>query len=128
MGWKMDSRALTLVSLSRRSTVLGAALLAGGALGLFGWDLSRPETLQKVNRLKVSTFSPRITEEEKEWKYAGWVRAVDRARGWKSESRSFATRSSLCALGWPASSSSTRSSKVNASADIPPFTANSGHG
>ncbi|BGP27637.1 glycerol kinase [Rhodotorula toruloides] len=70
----------------RESTVLGAALLAGGALGLFGWDLSRPETLQKVNRLKVSTFSPRITEEEKEWKYAGWVRAVDRARGWKTNS------------------------------------------
>ncbi|GAA5905268.1 hypothetical protein JCM6882_003732 [Rhodosporidiobolus microsporus] len=72
--------------LMRESTVLGAALLAGGALGLFGWNLSNPRTLMKVNRLDVSIFKPQITEEEKEWKYAGWVRAVDRARGWKTNS------------------------------------------
>lgn len=73
---------------SCRSTVLGAALLAGGALGLFGWNLSDPETLKKVNRLDVKTFSPTISEQEREWKYSGWTRAVDRARGWQSESAS----------------------------------------
>ncbi|GAA5865544.1 hypothetical protein JCM8547_007642 [Rhodosporidiobolus lusitaniae] len=70
----------------RESTVLGAALLAGAALGLFGWDLSRPRSLIKVNRLDVSTFKPSLSEEEKEWKYSGWVRAVDRARGWQTNS------------------------------------------
>ncbi|BGP20182.1 hypothetical protein JCM10213_000733 [Rhodosporidiobolus nylandii] len=72
--------------LMRESTVLGAALLAGAALGLFDWDLSRPRSLIKVNRLDVKVFKPQITEEEKEWKYAGWVRAVDRARGWQTNS------------------------------------------
>lgn len=71
--------------LSDRSTVLGAAILAGGALGLFNWDLTKPETLAKVNRLDVKVFSPTIDEQEREWKYSGWTRAVDRARGWKSE-------------------------------------------
>jgi glycerol kinase len=75
---------LLTLSFFRRSTVLGAAMLAGAALGLFGWDLSKPRSLIKVNRLDVSSFKPQITDEEKEWKYAGWVRAVDRARGWKS--------------------------------------------
>ncbi|GAA6022582.1 hypothetical protein JCM8202_005005 [Rhodotorula sphaerocarpa] len=70
----------------RESTVLGAALLAGGALGLFGWNLTEPETLQKVNRLDVKVFSPTIDEAEREWKYAGWTRAVDRARGWQTNS------------------------------------------
>ncbi|BGP51682.1 Glycerol kinase [Rhodotorula kratochvilovae] len=69
----------------RESTVLGAALLAGAALKLFNWDLTKPKTLAKVNRLRVDTFQSQITDEEREWKYAGWVRAVDRARGWKSE-------------------------------------------
>ncbi|GAA6013092.1 hypothetical protein JCM10207_006169 [Rhodosporidiobolus poonsookiae] len=72
--------------LMRESTVLGAALLAGAALGLFGWDLSKPETIAKVNRLDVRMFDPAINEEEREWKYSGWVRAVDRARGWKTNS------------------------------------------
>jgi hypothetical protein len=71
--------------LCNRSTVLGAAILAGGALGLFNWDLTKPETLAKVNRLDVKVFSPTIDEQEREWKYSGWTRAVDRARGWKSE-------------------------------------------
>ncbi|GAA5972814.1 hypothetical protein JCM11641_003953 [Rhodosporidiobolus odoratus] len=70
----------------RESTVLGAALLAGAALNLFDWDLSRPRSLFKVNRLDVKTFVPLITEEEREWKYAGWMRAVDRARGWQTNS------------------------------------------
>ncbi|GAA6034752.1 hypothetical protein JCM8097_001152 [Rhodosporidiobolus ruineniae] len=72
--------------LMRESTVLGAALLAGAALNLFGWDLSKPRSLIKVNRLQVSTFKPQIDDEEREWKYAGWVRAVDRARGWQTNS------------------------------------------
>ncbi|GAA5920974.1 hypothetical protein JCM1841_003237 [Sporobolomyces salmonicolor] len=70
----------------RESTALGAAMLAGAALDLFGWNLTEPDSLRKVNRLDVTVFKPRLTEEEKEWKYAGWQRAVDRARGWKTNS------------------------------------------
>jgi glycerol kinase len=40
-------------------------MLAGAALNLFGWDLSKPETLKKVNRLDVTVFEPVLTEEER---------------------------------------------------------------
>ncbi|KPV73429.1 uncharacterized protein RHOBADRAFT_50130 [Rhodotorula graminis WP1] len=70
----------------RESTVLGAALLAGAALKLFNWNLDKPKSLAKVNRLRVDTFQSQISDEEREWKYAGWVRAVDRARGWQTNS------------------------------------------
>jgi glycerol kinase len=32
-----------------RVLCLGSALLAGAAIGMFGWDLARPETLACVN-------------------------------------------------------------------------------
>lgn len=32
----------------RESTALGSALLAGSAVGFAGWDIDRPETLNKV--------------------------------------------------------------------------------
>lgn len=68
------------------STALGAALLAGAASGLFGWDLSKPESLEKVNTAGVRIFQPSLKEEERAWKYAGWNRAVLRASAWKTES------------------------------------------
>ena len=40
-------------------------MLAGAALGLFGWDLTKPDTLKKVNRLDVTVFEPVLTEEER---------------------------------------------------------------
>ena len=52
----------------RESTALGAALLAGSALKLFGWDLEKPETLDSVNEFGVRTFRPSIGHEEREWK------------------------------------------------------------
>lgn len=70
----------------RESTALGAALLAGAALNLFGWDISNPESLKEVNTAGVKIFKPTLTEEEKEWKYDGWKRAVERAKGWKTDS------------------------------------------
>ena len=33
----------------RASTTFGSALLAGAAIGLFGWDITRPETFARVN-------------------------------------------------------------------------------
>jgi glycerol kinase len=66
----------------RESTALGSALLAGAAIGLFGWDLARPETLVRVNMARSTHFLPRLGEEERSEAWSGWLRAVDRSRGW----------------------------------------------
>jgi glycerol kinase len=116
----------------RESTALGSALLAGSALGLFGWDLTKPETLRKVrlpslyilptllnadlfsthlpslfpssrsslrtfspillrpnslhpkvNARAMATFRPKLPEKEREKKWRGWKRAVERAKKWR---------------------------------------------
>ncbi|ORX40088.1 hypothetical protein BD324DRAFT_616215 [Kockovaella imperatae] len=66
----------------RESTALGSALLAAHALGLFGWDLNRPETLSKVNTAGVDVFEPRLTDQERTRMYYGWDKAVERVRSW----------------------------------------------
>jgi len=66
----------------RESTALGSALLAGSAIGLFGWDITRPETLRDVNTANNTRFKPRTTEEERGRAWLGWQRAVGRSRGW----------------------------------------------
>lgn len=68
-----------------RSTALGAALLAGSALKLFGWDLTEPDTLRKVNARAMTTFKPVLDEPSREKKWKGWKRAVDRSRKWREE-------------------------------------------
>jgi len=67
----------------RESTALGSALLAGSAIGLFGWDLRHPETLSKVNTRGSTTFKPTLSEEERERGWKGWKRAVERSKGWE---------------------------------------------
>ncbi|KAH9052574.1 glycerol kinase [Lactarius vividus] len=66
----------------RESTALGSALLAASAIGLFGWDISRPETLKEVNTARSTCFNPRTTEKQRAEAWHGWQRAVDRSRGW----------------------------------------------
>ncbi|KAH9967110.1 glycerol kinase [Russula compacta] len=66
----------------RESTALGSALLAASAIGLFGWDIARPETLTEVNTARSTLFKPRTTEEVRGAAWRGWQRAVDRSRGW----------------------------------------------
>jgi len=66
----------------RESTALGSALLAGSAVGLFGWDITRPETLAEVNTAGSTTFSPRMQKKERDLRWVGWQRAVERSRGW----------------------------------------------
>jgi glycerol kinase len=66
----------------RESTALGSALLAGAAIGLFGWDIARPETLAQVNTARSTYFAPRLGEEERSEAWRGWQRAVERSRGW----------------------------------------------
>ncbi|KAF8333443.1 uncharacterized protein EI90DRAFT_3015345 [Cantharellus anzutake] len=67
----------------RESTALGSALLAGSAIGLFGWDIRRPETFDKVNTKGSTTFKPTLSEEEREIGWKGWQRAVERSKGWE---------------------------------------------
>lgn len=65
-----------------RSTALGSALLAGAAVGLFGWDLLRPETLAEVNTKGSTEFKPHTSvQREKAW--TAWQRAVERSKGWE---------------------------------------------
>ncbi|KIJ59231.1 hypothetical protein HYDPIDRAFT_177899 [Hydnomerulius pinastri MD-312] len=67
----------------RESTALGSALLAGASIRLFGWDLSKPETLAEVNTKGSVEFKPRTTEAEREKSWTSWLRAVERSKGWE---------------------------------------------
>ncbi|GMK59016.1 hypothetical protein CspeluHIS016_0700310 [Cutaneotrichosporon spelunceum] len=69
----------------RESTALGSAICAGVGMGLFGWDLARPETLARVNVQGKTTFEPQIEESERAWRVRGWDRAVQRAMKWKED-------------------------------------------
>ncbi len=63
-------------SLTTESTALGAAYLAGLAVGFWsGGDL---DAQWRAGR----TFTPRITADERASKTAAWHRAVERAKGW----------------------------------------------
>lgn len=66
----------------RESTALGSALLAGHALGLFGWDINDPETLKDVNTADSQLFTPSISAAKRAKMRRGWERAVARARAW----------------------------------------------
>jgi glycerol kinase len=65
-----------------RSTALGSALLAGSAIGFAGWDISHPETLKDVNTKGSTTFSPKLSEDEREKGWTKWKKAVEKCRGW----------------------------------------------
>ena len=67
---------------SRRSTALGSALLAGSAIGLFGWDINKPETLAEVNTKGHTDFVSKLDAGEREKRWVRWQRAVERSRGW----------------------------------------------
>jgi glycerol kinase len=60
-------------------TAKGAAALAG--LGVGFWR--RPEEVPSAGALRV--FEPRLEPARREALYAGWKRAVERARGWVEE-------------------------------------------
>ena len=59
-------------------TALGAAALAGLATG-FWRDRSELEASVQSDRI----FEPRMSQDERETLYAGWRRAVERARAWE---------------------------------------------
>ncbi|THH14755.1 hypothetical protein EW146_g5618 [Bondarzewia mesenterica] len=67
----------------RESTALGSALLAGSAIGLFGWDMCKPETFAEVNTNGGKVFTPRVDQKRRDLLWAGWQRAVERSKGWE---------------------------------------------
>lgn len=66
-----------------RSTALGSAICAGAAIGLFGWDLTKPETLKEVNTKGHTVFQPYTDDTAREKKWKGWRRAVERSKDWE---------------------------------------------
>lgn len=58
--------------------------MAGSAINLFGWDLNKPETLSEVNTKGSREFVPALEEPERQKKWEGWQRAVERSRGWEA--------------------------------------------
>ncbi|TFK51931.1 glycerol kinase [Heliocybe sulcata] len=67
----------------RESTALGSALLAGSAIRLHGWDITRPETLAEVNTRGNTEFEPKLAEGERQRRWGGWQKAVERSKGWE---------------------------------------------
>ncbi|MDR1629680.1 MAG: glycerol kinase GlpK [Oscillospiraceae bacterium] len=61
------------------TTALGAAYLAGLAVG-FWKDMHEIENLREVSQV----FEPQISREERDRRYAGWLRAVERAKSWET--------------------------------------------
>jgi len=50
---------------------------------LYGWDLSKPETLGQVNTKGNKTFKPNLAESSRKVKWEGWQKAVERSKGWE---------------------------------------------
>lgn len=74
-----------VVSYFSRSTALGSAICAGAAINLFGWDLTKPETLKEVNTKGHTVFYPSIDDSTREKKWEGWQKAVERSKGWEGD-------------------------------------------
>jgi glycerol kinase len=65
------------VAAVQETTALGAAFLAGLATGV--WRSS--DDLRR-RRAVAARYEPRISADERDTRYAGWLRAVERSRGW----------------------------------------------
>jgi len=62
------------------TTALGAAYLAGLAVGLW----KNTDELAKLWHA-ARTYEPQMLPDQRESLYAGWKRAVERARGWAED-------------------------------------------
>ncbi|HUQ40985.1 MAG TPA: FGGY-family carbohydrate kinase, partial [Candidatus Limnocylindrales bacterium] len=69
------------VAAARETTALGAAMLAGLAVGVW----KTPAEL-RARRAIAGRYEPNIGKDERDSRYAQWTRAVDRARSWTAVS------------------------------------------
>lgn len=75
MQMQADLAGVTIVKPQMaESTALGAAMVAGAAVG--HWNLDSPLALPSVK------WKPLLTEDERDVKYSKWKMAVERAMGW----------------------------------------------
>jgi glycerol kinase len=65
------------VAAIQETTAVGAAFLAGLATGVW----RSPDDLRR-RRTVATRYEPRISADERDARYAGWLRAVERSRGW----------------------------------------------
>jgi glycerol kinase len=65
------------VAAIQETTAVGAAFLAGLASRVW----ASPDDLRK-RRAVAARYEPRMSPDERDTRYAGWQRAVERARGW----------------------------------------------
>jgi glycerol kinase len=69
------------VAAIRETTALGAAFLAGLAVGIW----KTPDELRK-RRSIAGRYEPRMSADQRELLYAEWQRAIERSRGWAAPS------------------------------------------
>jgi glycerol kinase len=60
------------------TTALGAAYLAGLGVGMW-------KGIDEITPRADNTFEPRLSREERDQRYAGWQRAIERTKGWAAE-------------------------------------------
>jgi glycerol kinase len=78
MQFQADIAGLPVeVSAVQETTALGAAFLAGLAT-----DVWRSPDELRQRRAVAARYEPRMSDDERETLYRGWLRAVERARGW----------------------------------------------
>jgi glycerol kinase len=65
------------VAAIQETTAVGAAFLAGLATGVW----KTPDEVRR-RRAVAARYEPRMSGDERETMYRGWLRAVERARGW----------------------------------------------
>ena len=61
------------------TTALGAAYLAGVGVGL--WTIDQVRTSWREKR----RYEPAMSDDQRQTLVRGWVRAIERARGWATE-------------------------------------------
>jgi glycerol kinase len=69
------------VAAIRETTALGAAFLAGLAVGVW----KTPDELRR-KRAIAARYEPKMSADQREQLYADWQRALERSRGWASRS------------------------------------------
>jgi len=75
MQWQADFIGIDVIRPHMAETTsLGVAMLAGAALGV--WDMDQEVKVEKI------TFSPLISEQEREMRHRRWKMAVERSLGW----------------------------------------------
>lgn len=55
-------------------------------MDMFGWDLTKMETLKDVNTAGVTQFDPTMDDRRRQIKWKKWERAVEKSKAWHEQS------------------------------------------